>query len=119
VLPLTSYLQLQIEQTARGAPVAASLPQLAALLSRCALHIGADSGVLHLAAALGVPTVSIFREYAGLEEWLPRGAQDRHLTAPCACAEGVRDSCRRRQTAECLEGLSPESVAGLLLTSGR
>jgi hypothetical protein len=33
VLPLTSYLQLQIEQTARGASVAASLPQLGALLA--------------------------------------------------------------------------------------
>jgi len=31
LLPLTSYLQLQIEQTARGAPVAVSLPQLLAL----------------------------------------------------------------------------------------
>jgi len=32
LLPLTSYLQLQIEQTARGAPVAASLPELIALI---------------------------------------------------------------------------------------
>lgn len=33
LLPLTSYLQLQIEQTARGASVAASLPQLGALVA--------------------------------------------------------------------------------------
>lgn len=33
LLPLTSYLQLQIEQTARGAPVASSLPQLMALIA--------------------------------------------------------------------------------------
>lgn len=31
LLPLTSFLQLQIEQTARGAPAASSLPQLTAL----------------------------------------------------------------------------------------
>jgi ABC-2 type transport system permease protein len=31
LLPLTSFLQLQIEQTARGAPITASLPQLVAL----------------------------------------------------------------------------------------
>jgi len=91
-----------------------SVAQLAGLLERCSQHVGGDSGVLHLAAALGVPTVSLFREYAGLKEWLPRGAQHRHLTAPCACAEQVRESCRHRQTAECLEGLSPESVARLL-----
>jgi ABC-2 type transport system permease protein len=33
LLPLTSYLQLQIEQTARGAAVATSLPQLGALIA--------------------------------------------------------------------------------------
>jgi ABC-2 type transport system permease protein len=33
LLPLTSFLQLQIEQTARGAPAAASLPQLAVLVA--------------------------------------------------------------------------------------
>jgi ADP-heptose:LPS heptosyltransferase len=98
-------------QTFTGLTVA----QLAALLERCSRHVGGDSGVLHLAAALGVPTVSIFREYAGLKEWLPRGPQHRHLTAPCACAEHMRESCRRRQIAECLAGLSPDSVAALLL----
>jgi ADP-heptose:LPS heptosyltransferase len=95
---------------------ALGVAQLAALLERCSQHVGGDSGVLHLAAALGVPTLSIFREYPGLKEWLPRGPQHQHLTAPCACAEELRESCRRRQTAECLEGLSPESVAALLLT---
>ncbi len=99
-------------QTFTGLTVA----QLAAMLERCSQHVGGDSGVLHLATALGLPTVSIFREYAGLKEWLPRGAQHRHLTAPCACAEHVRDSCRRRETAECLAGLSPESVAAQLMT---
>lgn len=33
LLPLTSYLQLQIEQTGRGAPVLSSLPQLIALVA--------------------------------------------------------------------------------------
>jgi ADP-heptose:LPS heptosyltransferase len=89
---------------------------LAALVERCSEHVGGDSGVLHLAAALGVPTVSIFRQYPAVQEWLPRGQQHRHLTAPCACVEHLRESCHRRQTAECLEGLSPESVAALLRT---
>jgi len=97
-------------QTFAGLTVA----QLAALLARCSRHLGADSGVLHLAVALGVPTVSIFRDYPGLKEWLPRGPQHRHLTAPCACAAQVRDLCRRRQTAECLAQLSPDSVLALL-----
>jgi ADP-heptose:LPS heptosyltransferase len=94
-----------------------SVAQLAALLERSRQHVGGDSGVLHLAAALGVPTVAIFREYADMKEWLPRGPQHRHLTAPCACLKQVRESCRSRQTAECLEGISPASVPALLSSS--
>ena len=42
-----------------------NIGQLAALLQRCRLHIGADSGVLHLAAALGISTFTVFRKYPG------------------------------------------------------
>ena len=38
----------------------ASLPELAALLERCALYVGNDSGPAHLAEAAGIPTVTIF-----------------------------------------------------------
>ncbi len=37
-----------------------TLPQLAAALERCDLLIGADSGVLHVASAVGTPTVALF-----------------------------------------------------------
>ena len=37
-----------------------SLSQLAALLARCHLFLGGDSGPLHLASALGVPSVSVY-----------------------------------------------------------
>ncbi len=37
-----------------------SLPALAALLARAELVIGVDTGLVHLAAALGTPTVSLF-----------------------------------------------------------
>jgi len=36
------------------------LPVLAAALSRCALFVGHDSGISHLAAAVGIPTVLLF-----------------------------------------------------------
>ncbi|HSB73628.1 MAG TPA: glycosyltransferase family 9 protein [Candidatus Methylomirabilis sp.] len=36
-----------------------SLPQVAALLSACRIYVGNDSGISHLAAALGVPTVVV------------------------------------------------------------
>ncbi len=41
-------------------PPRQSLPSLAALLARAQLVVGVDTGLIHLAAALGTPTVSLF-----------------------------------------------------------
>lgn len=53
-----------------------SIAVLAAVLSRCALLVCNDSGPLHLAAAAGVPTVSLFGPTRP-QKWAPRG--DRHV----------------------------------------
>lgn len=37
-----------------------SLPEASACLSRCALFVGNDSGLMHLAAAAGAPTLGLF-----------------------------------------------------------
>lgn len=37
-----------------------TVPQLAGVLSQCALYLGSDSGVTHIAAASGTPTVAVF-----------------------------------------------------------
>ncbi len=49
-----------------------SLPQLAALLARVALYIGNDSGVTHLAALVGAPTLALFGP-TNPAIWSPRG----------------------------------------------
>jgi ADP-heptose:LPS heptosyltransferase len=87
-----------------------SISRLAALLQRCALHVGPDSGVLHLAAALDVPTVAIFRRYADMADWLPRGPQHAHLTAPCDCVNAQFAPCAAVGVARCLGGISAEAV---------
>jgi ADP-heptose:LPS heptosyltransferase len=85
--------------------------QLAALLQRCRLHVGADSGVLHLAVALGIPTFTVFRKYPGLKEWLPPAvAQHKYLATGCRCIESGRDDCRARGRAECLAAISAAEV---------
>jgi heptosyltransferase-1 len=43
-------------------PPRQTLPALAALISRAALVVGVDTGLTHLAAALGTPTVALFTE---------------------------------------------------------
>jgi len=44
---------------------------LGAVLSRARLHLGADSGALHLAMLAGAPLLGWFREYAAMKEWIP------------------------------------------------
>lgn len=41
-------------------PLQRSLPQMAALLDRAEFVCGVDTGLVHLAAALGVPTIALF-----------------------------------------------------------
>ena len=48
------------------------LPLVAALISRSALFIGNDSGITHMAAALGIPTVAVFGP-TDPAVWGPRG----------------------------------------------
>ncbi len=92
-----------------------SLGQLAAALRRCQAHIGADSGVLHMAVALGAPTVSVFKDYDGLNEWRPVGARHRAVVARCACEESANPPCLSAAEAECLGKISPEQVFAEIL----
>jgi len=62
---------------ARGLEVAA----LAALLAGCAGYLGNDSGVSHLAAALGVPSVVVFGP-TDPARWAPLGPQVRVVRSP-------------------------------------
>jgi ADP-heptose:LPS heptosyltransferase len=95
-------------------PPGMSIAELAAALQRSRLHVGADSGVLHLAMALGVPTVALFRDYAGTAEWLPRGQPHKHLLAPCPCANSKHPPCAKEAKALCLARITPEQVVALL-----
>jgi ADP-heptose:LPS heptosyltransferase len=55
-----------------------SLMQLVAVIQKSAVHFCGDTGTLHLALMVGVPTVSWFRPNPGSEVWIPIG--DRHRT---------------------------------------
>ena len=68
VLPWGSAAErLRSERLAAGVahavvPPRQSLAALAALLSRVELAVGVDTGLTHLAAALGTPTIALFTE---------------------------------------------------------
>jgi heptosyltransferase-3 len=88
-----------------------SLARLAAVVQRSRLQIGGDSGVLHLAVALGVPTLTVARDNAGLKEWLPAGVQHRHFVAACRCIQEKRTDCLTAGKSSCLASISAGQVA--------
>ena len=66
------------EEALEGATRFDDLGELAEWLSGARLYVGNDSGITHLAAAVGVPVVAVF----GVTDpavWAPRGAQVRVL----------------------------------------
>ena len=66
-LPLLDALPEAIDLVGR-----LSLPEVAACLARCTLFVGNDSGLMHLAAAAGVPTLGLFGPTPS-EEYAPAG----------------------------------------------
>jgi ADP-heptose:LPS heptosyltransferase len=69
-VPLCDILQTRLGSSVLSFAGKLSLSRSAALLAKCALAVGADSGVMHLAAAVGTPTICIF------------GPTDERRTAP-------------------------------------
>lgn len=94
----------------RTFPQRLTVAQLAALVQRADLHLGLDSGVLHLAVALDRPTVSLFRESEGRPGWAPRGRRHRVLTRPCPCQHGGQAECEGNRS-RCLADIRPAEVA--------
>ncbi len=93
-----------------------TLSQLASVLARCDLFLGADSGVMHLAAAVGVPLVALFgpSNHLAWGPWTP----DTPTTvvrlglrcSPCSYtghSVGARAGCWHRS---CMADLQPAQV---------
>ncbi len=65
---------------ANAIEVKAGLREMIALISQCSVLIGNDSGPMHLAGALGVPTVAVFG--SGIAQWFaPLGEGHEVVTA--------------------------------------
>lgn len=81
----------------------------AAVLARCAVFIGHNSGPMHLAAAVGTPCVAIFAANYRPGEWFPLGQGHRVLYRRMEC-EGCRlDVCVEKQKA-CIRSITVDEV---------
>jgi ADP-heptose:LPS heptosyltransferase len=83
------------------------LPLFLAVLARAGVFISGDTGPLHFAAGLGVPTVSLFGPTTPAL-WAPVGERHQFLTgSPCQC-DGNWAVCQN--AAHCLAAISPEQI---------
>lgn len=98
----------------------ATLPELAALLERCALYVGNDSGPAHLAAAAGIPTVTIHGSSSPARTAPRAAAGGPHVAVSAGfgcspCRERFFDECPSPPSADgrppCLDAVTVEEVA--------
>jgi N-acetylglucosaminyldiphosphoundecaprenol N-acetyl-beta-D-mannosaminyltransferase len=92
-----------------------TLPELAGVLSRCDLFIGADSGVMQIATATGIPVAAVFGP-SNRWAWGPKGEQQGVFTSHARCSPcsyvgtsvGLRDGCEART---CMRMVTSKRVA--------
>jgi ADP-heptose:LPS heptosyltransferase/GT2 family glycosyltransferase len=98
------------------------LAEFPALIARCALFVGNNSGPLHIAAGIGVPAVGVHSGINDPREWGPLGVQacSIHRVMICSpCYLTKIEDCGRKLA--CLRGLLPGDVLRLcrqLLATG-
>jgi heptosyltransferase-1 len=78
-----------------------------ALLKKVDLVVGGDTGPVHIAAAVGTPTVSLYRSSDGRRSG-PRGKRHVIIQSPLPCAGCFRTRCD--QDAECRESITVKAV---------
>jgi len=89
---------------------AVDLPTAAACLRRCALFVGNDSGLMHLAAAAGTPTLGLFGP-SPANRYGPWGGHAAYVRTPASSAELLRRFEATGGTAsDLMDGLSLEAV---------
>ncbi|HBG05006.1 MAG: lipopolysaccharide heptosyltransferase I [Geobacteraceae bacterium GWC2_58_44] len=84
-----------------------TLKGLAALLKKVDLVVGGDAGPLHLAAAVGTPTVSFYRASDARRSG-PRGERHVVIQSPMHCARCLRNRCDK--DLQCRDTVKVESV---------
>jgi heptosyltransferase-3 len=81
-----------------------SIKTLGELTARARLFIGVDSMPMHLAAAMGTPTVALFGPSGDLE-WGPWNVQGRIVASAHGCRPCGQDGCGGSKVSECLTEL--------------
>ena len=86
-----------------------TLAELAGVLSLAAFHAGVDSAAPHIAAAVGVPTITLYGP-SDWRYWSPPGERHLVVAPPDECAPCFLKGCEGKGWSRCLEEMSVERV---------
>jgi ADP-heptose:LPS heptosyltransferase len=86
-----------------------NIPALAALMKTAGGYIGNDSGVSHLAAYLGLPTVAVFGP-SNPEMWRPIGPRVQIVRPSFHGAAGVEPHRKNSDSQDCFAEITPAIV---------
>jgi ADP-heptose:LPS heptosyltransferase len=100
---LDVLMKLLIRKPSRIFPGNLNIVELTALIARSSLHLGGDSGSLHIALMTNTPSISWFRYYRSNRDWMPEGAIHKQLIGQ-ASPDGI-------------QGISSDDVAQAIVQS--
>jgi len=111
--PITAAIAAALPEPPLDASGQTNLDQLAALLERCALVLGSDSGPLHLAVAVSAPTVHLYGPVSATK-FGPWGDSDRHIVLrtdwPCAPCNRLDWPAAELAQHACMATIAPDDV---------
>lgn len=89
----------------------AGIKQLAALIGKCNLLVSNDNGTMHIAVAMGVPTITIYGPTQS-ECWNSALLKHQAIKADISCT-----GCNRRECSsmECMEKVTPQKLEEVFL----
>ena len=94
-----------------------SIAETMSLVKNMDMLIGIDSGVIHMAAALDIPSI-LLHGPTSLVRWKPRSDKcvvlSRHFScSPCCLQSGSTKYCKNK-VSDCMEYLTPDMVINVL-----
>ncbi len=120
--PLGAALRARLGSRCLDLTGQTSVTALAALLEQCRLFVGNDSGVAHLASAVGCPAVTVTSalDFPGM--WEPWNSRDRVARVRIECEHCLSLTACPLGTNACIRAVDPQEVLRLcaqVLGAGR
>ena len=92
-----------------------NLKELGALMKYARVYFGVDSMPMHLASAVGTPTVAIFGP-TGAIKWAPWGVNYRVIVAGFTCQPCGKAGCGDGGVSDCITAITPQQVLSAIDT---